>query len=132
MVHGISHGIQYEIHLTKELDFYDDLLPIWIELRAQIHPEKDDYTGNNKLIVIPYKEFSEQLNKNSLFDSYIREMNEHRYNRKLDGCQEEYLRHHKYVMANLYEKGIKCMTCLPKPISKEEFNNLAKEKKTIR
>lgn len=128
MVHGTFYGIQYEIHLTKELDFYDDLLPIWIELRAQIHPEKERQTGNNKLIVIPYGEFAQQLYNNKLFTSYIRENDGYRYDRKKNINEEEYLRSQKFVMVYLYEKYIKRMTSLPEPISKEEFTKLAKEK----
>ncbi len=131
MVHGNYYGIQYEIHLTKEIDFYDDLLPIWMEVRARIEIEKDRQTGNNKLIVIPYGEFNEQLFNNKLFNSYVRENDGYSYNRNKDICEEEYLRSQKFVMVKYYEKYIKRMTSLPEPITKEEFNNLAKEKQQL-
>jgi hypothetical protein len=73
MAHGNYYGIQYEIYLTKELDFYDELLPIWMEVRAKIEMEKDKKTDNYKLIIIPYKEIGQQLYRNSLFNSYVRE-----------------------------------------------------------
>ncbi len=40
MVNGNYYGIQYEIFLTKEIDFYDDLLPIWMDVRARIEMKK--------------------------------------------------------------------------------------------
>lgn len=73
MVHGNYYGIQYEIHLTKEIDYYDDLLPIWMDVRTRIDMYR--INGYYKLIVIPYVDFSEQLDNNSLFKSYIRMMN---------------------------------------------------------
>lgn len=128
MVHGNYYGIQYEIHLTKELDYYDDLLPIWIDLRTQIQPEKDRHTGNYKLIVIHYNDFSPQLNRNSLFHCYIRENDQYKYNRQMDICEEDYLRSNQFVMVKLYEKTIKHLTSLPEPITKEEFDRLVAEK----
>lgn len=131
MVHGTYYGIQYEIHLTKEIDFYDDLLPIWMEVRARIEIEKDRQTGNNKLIVIPYGEFNEQLFNNKLFNSYVRENDGYSYNRKKDMCEEDYLRSQKFVMVKCYEKYIKHMTSLPEPITKEEFKKLVNEKQKL-
>lgn len=131
MVHGNYYGIQYEIHLIKELDFYDDLLPIWIDLRAQIHPEKDNRTGNYKLVIIHYNDFSPQLYRNELFNSYIRENDQYRCNIEMNVCEEEYIRSNKFVMAKLYEKTIKYLTSLPEPITKEEFNQLAMEKQQL-
>lgn len=128
MVHGNYYGIQYEIHLTNELDFYDDLLPIWIDLRAQIHSEKDRRTGNYKLVIVHYNDFSPQLYRNELFKSYIRENDQYRYNIEMNVCEEEYIRSNKFVMVKLYEKTIKNLTSLPEPITKEEFNKLAMEK----
>jgi hypothetical protein len=132
MVHGNYYGIQYEIHLTKDLDFYDDLLPIWMEVRARIEIQKDRQTGNRKLIVIPYDEIGKQIYNNTLFNSYVRENNEYGYNNANSEDKEGYLRSQKFVMVKLYENYIKRMTSLPKPITKEEFNNLVKEKQQLK
>jgi hypothetical protein len=113
MVHGNYYGIQYEVFLTKEIDFYDDLLPIWMEVRARIDIQKAKQTNNYKLIVIPYGEFDKQLCKNSLFSSYVREND------------EDYLRTQKFLMVRQYEKIIRHNTNLPEPITKEEFNQLS-------
>jgi len=116
MVHGIYYGIQYEIFLTKVIDFYDDLLPIWIETRAKIEMEKD------KLIVIPYKNIRYQPNDNSIFKSYIRENDEYK------GMHTECdLRTKKFVMVKLYEQLIRHNANLPIPITKKEFNQLSFE-----
>jgi hypothetical protein len=120
MVHGNYYDIQYEIFLTKEIDFYDDLLPIWMEVRAKIEIQKD------KLIV--YRKFDKQLCKNSLFSSYVRENDD----RLCKGIHtEEYLRTKKFLMVNLYEKLIRHNTNLPNPITKEEFNQLSIERQRL-
>ena len=120
MVHGNYYGIQYEVFLTKEIDFYNDLLPIWMEVRARIEIQKDKQINNYKLIVIPYREFDKQLCKNSLFSSYVRENDETKMIQN-----EEYLRTQKFVMVRQYEKIIRHNTNLPEPITKEEFNQLS-------
>jgi hypothetical protein len=122
MVHGTYYGIQYEIHLTKEIDFYNDLLPIWIDVRARIEMEKDKHTGNYKLIIISHREFEKQLLNRSIFKSYIRENNSIAFD-KLNRSDDE-IRQLKYVMVNLYEKFIKNNTDLPEPITKEKYNQL--------
>jgi hypothetical protein len=125
MVHGNYYGIQYEIHLTKDLDFYDDLLPIWIEVRARIEMAKDKETGLNKLIVIPYEEFNQQLYNNKLFNSYARE-NDH-VSCCSQNMHENEIRRYKYFIVRQYEKLIKNNKNLPEPMKKEEFDELVKE-----
>jgi hypothetical protein len=125
MVHGTYYGIQYEIHLTKEIDFYNDLLPIWMDVRSRIEMEKDKHTGNYKLIIISHREFEKQLLNSSIFKSYIRENNSIAFD-KLNRSDDE-IRQLKYVMVNLYEKIIKNNTDLPEPITKEKYNKLVME-----
>jgi hypothetical protein len=120
MVHGNYYGIQYEVFLTKEIDFYNDLLPIWMEVRARIEIQKDKQTDNYKLIVIPYREIHQQTYDSSLFRSYVRENDETKMIQN-----EEYLRTQKFVMVRQYEKIIRHNTNLPEPITKEEFNQLS-------
>jgi len=127
MVSGRYYGIQYEINLIREIDYFDELLPIWIDVRAKIEIEKNRQTGECKLIVIPYGEFQNQLLNNELFESFVRENSTYNslgIDKKLD---EEYLRSNKFVMALLYEKLIKYNTELPEPITKEEFEEICKE-----
>jgi hypothetical protein len=123
MVHGTYYGIQYEIFLTKAMDFFDDLLPIWMKLRVRIEMEQDKETGMYKLIVIPHKEFDKCLSKSELFWSYMGE------NEGIKRMQnEEYLRTQKLAMVRQYEKYIRHNANLPKPITQEEFNQLSIEK----
>lgn len=131
MVHGNYYGIQYEIHLTKKIDFYNDLLPIWTDVRSRIEMEPDRATGQLKLIVIPYKEFDRQLYINELFRSYVRENDEYKYSCNDKFRNEEYLRSKKFIMVKFYEKIIKHEAILPEPITKEEFNELAKEMENL-
>jgi hypothetical protein len=125
MVHGNFYGIQYEIYLTKELDFYDDLLPIWSEVRARIELGKVKETGINKLIIIPYEEFSQQLYNKKVFDDYIRQNDRLSYNP--ESVRESYIRNSKYFMVRQYEKFIKHNKNLPEPMTKEQFDELVNE-----
>ena len=111
MVHGNFYGIQYEIFINCNLDFYDDLLPIWTAVRARIELEKDKETGINKLIIIPHEEFSQQLYNNKVFNSYSRENDQISYNH--ESVRESYIRHSKYFMVRQYEKFIKHNKNLP-------------------
>ena len=122
MVHGNYYGIQYEIYLTKEIDFYDDLLPIWVNARARIEMEKDKNSGKYKLIVIPYKQFDKQLYNNSLFNKYIKENDEASFCRKYETEQE--LISKKFVMVTHYNSYVKHNSNLPEPLSEEDYNLL--------
>lgn len=70
MVHRISCGVQYEILLNKNIDFYDDLLPLWTSVRAKI--ELKEINGLIKLIIIPYNQLDLQLPK--LFKEYKKQV----------------------------------------------------------
>jgi hypothetical protein len=123
MVHGTYYGIQYEVKLTKDIDFYNDLLPIWIETRARIEIQKDIKTNNYKLIIIPYNEFYKQLSENSLFTCYVRENNSVSYSKPT--LTEQYLRSNKFAIVRQYEKLIRNKTSLPEPITIEEYTKLS-------
>lgn len=125
MVHGNFYGIQYEIYLTKGLDFYDDLLPIWTQVRARIELGKVKESGINKLIIIPYEEFSQQLYNKKAFDDYIRQNDGLSYNH--ESVRESYIRNSKYFLVRQYEKFIKHNKNLPEPMTKEQFNELVNE-----
>lgn len=69
MVHGTNYGIQYEIVLNEDIDFYDDLLPIWTSTRCKI--EKTKNGGEIKLIIFTIYDFSEQL-ENTIFNDFLK------------------------------------------------------------
>lgn len=125
MVHGNFYGIQYEIYINCDLDFYNDLLPIWTAVRARIELEKDKDTSINKLIIIPYEDFSKQLYNNKLFNDYSRENDQISYSH--EGFNESYIRRSKYFMVRQYEKFIKHNKNLPEPMTNDEYDELVKE-----
>jgi hypothetical protein len=119
MVYGNFYGIQYEIQLTKDLDFYDDLLPIWSEVRARIEMEKDKESGTSKLIVITYQELNKQLNTNSLFLKFIKENDEASFYNEYKN--EEDIISKKFVLVKQYIKYLKYNSDLPDPISEDSY-----------
>jgi hypothetical protein len=123
MVHGNYYGIQYEVHLTKQIDFYNILLPIWMEVRERIEMERNK--NNYKLIIIHYGEFNRQLSKEPLFISYIKENNSSSYTTPKQ--TEEYLRNNKLAIVRQYEKLIRHNNNLPEPITKEEYKKITYE-----
>jgi hypothetical protein len=124
MVHGNFYGIQFEIYINCDLDFYNDLLPIWTDVRARIELEKDKKTGINKLIIISYEEFSQQLYNNKVFNAYIRENDAMRCHHS--EFHENFIRHSTYFMVRQYEKFVKHNKNLPEPMTKEQFDELVK------
>ena len=132
MTSNLHDSVQYEIKLTRDIDFFDELLPIWINVRAKIELKKNYKTGFT-LVVIPYDDLRTQLYKNNLFNSYRNENREFNFIKCTTDKKhsEEHLRKLKFVMARMYETTIKYNTeyqPLPEPITKEEFNKLCKEK----
>jgi len=130
MVHGTYYGIQYEVKLTKNIDFYNDLLPIWMKVRMRIEMQKDIKSNNYKLIIIPYSEFNEQLSKNSLFTSYVKENNSVSYSKPTQ--TEQYLRSNKFAIVRQYEKLIRNKTNLHEPITIEEYTKLSDEMQKLK
>ena len=69
MVHGTDYGIQYEIVLKEDIDFYDDLLPIWTLTRYNIEKKK---SGEEiKLIIFTIYDFNKQL-ENTIFNDFLK------------------------------------------------------------
>lgn len=123
MVHGNFYSIQYEIILNKEIDFYNDLLPIWINTRSRIEME------NNKLIVIPNKNLDKQLYHNSIFNEYIKQNDEASYQIKY--TNEDQIINNKYLMVNHYSKYVKNNYNLPEPMNEEEYKKLVEKYQDI-
>jgi len=123
MVHGNFYGIQYEIILNKEIDFYNDLLPIWISTRSRIEME------NNKLIVISHGSFNKQLYHNSIFNEYVEQNNEASY--QIKHTNEDQIINNKYLMVNHYSKYVKNNYNLPEPMNEEEYKKLVEKYQDI-
>ena len=72
MVHGTNYGVQYIIKLNKDIDLYDDLLPICSHVRTmlKILPDK-------KICILPYtlldKRFYEKEESKKLISSLFSE-----------------------------------------------------------
>jgi len=59
MVHGTNYGVQYIIKLNKNIDLYDDLLPICSSVRTMIKilPEQ-------KICILPYSTLDKRFGEN--------------------------------------------------------------------
>jgi len=130
MVHGTYYGIQYEIYLKPNIyiDFFNDLLPIWIESRTKIEIEYDKYNGRCKLIIFPYNQFDKHLIKNKLFKQYVRENLECKYSKELT---EEEIRELLFFNVNQYSVFIKHNLNLPEKVTNDEFKKLVESWKII-
>ena len=81
MVHGTNYGVQYIIKLNKDIDLYDDLLPICSSVRSMIK-----IIPNQKICILPYNTLDKRFGENvystklisSLFSEYrsFRERND--------------------------------------------------------
>lgn len=84
MVHGNYYGVQYEIYLNKELDLFDDILPICIGVRKMISLERISKDSNKyKLVIIPCREFDGRFEKKEHARKYMNSLDSIRYNHKL-------------------------------------------------
>lgn len=121
-------GIQYEIYLDKPVDFYNDILPIWIEVRERIELKPviislmTNFTMENitKLIV---------LEESKLYDRFkiCVYANEYLQNYHDSGCytgsesDKKNLDKIKYNDVKYYNTFIKNNKNLPNPITPYEF-----------
>ena len=125
MVHGNYYGVQYEIYLNKELDLFNDILPICIDVRKMISLEKINKDSNQyKLVIIPYKELDKRFEKREHVRKYIESLNklsysEIEFNRKFN---PELL---KYYDVKIYKNFLKCFK-FPEPYTQEELEKLEK------
>lgn len=77
MVHGNFYGIQYEIHLSKSLDLYDDILPICSQVRSMLTYDEQ----KQKIIVIDYKKFNKRFESKPLALKYASSLDTAAYNK---------------------------------------------------
>ncbi len=95
MVHGTDYGIHYEIVLKEDIDFYDDLLPIWTLTRYNIEKKK---SGEEiKLIIFTIYDFNKQL-ENTIFNDFLK------YNYHSD-CNINF-NSIPFLLSHYYNKGI--------------------------
>lgn len=111
MVHGYEYGVQYEIHLSKPLDLYDDILPICSHVRSML--EYDAY--KQKIIVINSNKLSNRHYDQPLFNNYRRclndahyvHFNKETYIKKLNGKEEEWKEIEDFINVSKYYRFIK-------------------------
>jgi hypothetical protein len=106
MIRGYYYGVQYEIYLNKELDLYDDILPICIDARQMISLEKIKKDCNeNKLVIIPYEKLNKRFDERKYTSAYITSLNKISYDHKLNRKDNPEL--FKYYDVRFYGTNIK-------------------------
>ena len=115
MVHGNYYGVQYEIYLNKQLNLFDDVLPICIDVRKMISLE------HNKLVIIPYRELDKRFEKREHVIKYMESMDEISYNYRITRKTNPEL--FKYQDVKNYTTYIKHSE-LPEPYTEEHFQKL--------
>lgn len=124
MVHGNYYGVQYEIYLNKELDLFDDILPICIDVRKMISLEKINKDSNQyKLVIIPYRELDKRFEKRENVTKYVQSLDEISYNHYITrkSNPEEF----KYYDVKVYDNIIKHNE-YSQPFTEEELKNCEK------
>jgi hypothetical protein len=130
MVHGNFYGAQYEIYLNKPIDFFDDILPIWMSVRERIEYEIVKFgNGQYKLIIIHYQKLDNRFQKLEHTRNYTDAIDKISYNKNLK--RENNFELFKYVDVKIYKNLIKHNKNLPQPISSEELELLEESYKTI-
>lgn len=122
MVHGNYYGVQYEIYLNQEVDLFNDVLPICIDVRKMISLEKINQDSDHyKLVIIPYRELDKRFEKREYFSKYTRSIDYISYNYKITRKTNPEL--FKYYDVRNYSNYIKYLE-LPEPYTEEEFQKL--------
>lgn len=124
MVHGNYYGLQYEIYLNKELDLFNDILPICIHVRKMISLEKVDKNSEQyKLVIISHKELDKRFyqKQNSLKYAENNDLISHNHNITRKSYPEEF----KYYDVKNYKSLIKHNKC-PQPFTQEELKKCEK------
>ena len=113
MVHCYYYGAQYEIYLNKQIDFYNDVLPIWMFARERIELVKIN-DKQSKLIIIPCNKLYERFQKLKHAENYILDNIRNNENKEKS----------KYYHVKKYKDYIKHNKSLPNPISSKELEDL--------
>ena len=121
MVHGNYYGVQYEIYLNKELDLFNDILPICIDVRKMISLEK--HSNQYKLVIIPYRELDERFEKREHVRKYMGSLDEISYDhRKTRKTHPDLF---KYYDVKIYKNSLKYYK-FPEPYTQEELKECEK------
>lgn len=124
MVHGNYYGVQYEIYLNKELDLFDDILPICIDVRKMISLEKVDKNSKQyKLLVIPHKELDKRFYQKQNSRKYAENNDLISYNHNI--TRKSNSDKFKYYDVKTYKNILKHNQC-PVPFTQEELKNCEK------
>ena len=62
----MQHTVQYEIYLTKQLDYFNDILPICIEIRKMLKYSEvvvNLYESKYKIVVFSHEKFTNRFNQ---------------------------------------------------------------------
>ena len=122
MVHGNYYGVQYEIYLNKELDLFDDVLPICIDVRKMISLEKINKDSDHyKLVIIPYTGLGKRFEKRENVRKYMNSLDEISYNHQITRKTNPDM--FKYRDVKNYSNYIKHSE-LPEPYTEEQFQKL--------
>lgn len=119
MVHGIYYGVQYEIYLNKELDLFDDILPICSDVRKMISLEKINKNSNYyKLVIIPYQDLDNRFVKREHSSKYGDSLaSYHQINRRTNPSN------FNYYDVKIYTDYIKHSE-VPEPYTEEKLENI--------
>ena len=124
MVHGNYYGVRYEIYLNKELDLFNDILPICIDVRKMLSLEKVSKNSNQyKLVVIPYRETDSRFEKIANVHKYIESNDTISYNHII--TRKSHPEVFKYYDVKIYKSFLKYNKC-PEPFTQEELKKSEK------
>jgi len=114
MVHGTNYGVQYIIKLNKDIDLYDELLPICSSVRTMIKilPEQ-------KICILPYSTLDKRFSENEYSKILVSSLNSIEYNTI---CERNDINKDLFIYLDVYNysKFVKDKKNL-KPLSKQEI-----------
>jgi len=102
MVHGTNYGVQYVIYLDEEVDFFNDILPICMDVRHMIEYVKMSNANKSKLILFSDTTFYERFSTIPLAKKYVSCLTEHSYS-YIDKTSDV----KKYQDVKMYNNSIK-------------------------
>jgi hypothetical protein len=120
MVHGTNFGVELIIKTDREIDYYNDLLKISIDIRQKLY-EKNE----NSILVYKRNYFDKKFNKLEYCNEYLNALNDIKYDR-LYVSRQTHPELFLYNDVKIYNNFIKNQDC-EQSISQEELNNLKEE-----
>jgi hypothetical protein len=117
------HAVQYEISLTTKLDYFNDILPICIDIRRMLKYSEvpmNIYENKHKIIVFGHEKFAHRFNICSLHSSKYQSILNKLSSTNCCITYEDQL----YTNVKIYKNKIKHNPENQTPIDKEKFNEL--------